>query len=96
MFGTANPSANVSLWTSGGAYALTSRRSDYFWGELYLSNASAPVYAPITNLALLKNGSNPDVTTNAVGSAGCGRMQTRPRPRQSRTRAEKAKIMSGL
>jgi YD repeat-containing protein len=45
----------------------TSRKSDYFRVELSLMNTSAPVWLSITNLAVLANGSNPDIVSNKVG-----------------------------
>ncbi|HEY5910946.1 MAG TPA: RHS repeat-associated core domain-containing protein [Verrucomicrobiae bacterium] len=61
MLGTANASATVTLWGPGGSHATTSRKGDYFWGELLVGNGT---YAPVTNVAVLNNGSNPDIVSS--------------------------------
>ncbi len=68
MFGTANSSATVSLWGSDGSYAPTVRKGQYFEGELWLNNVGGAFYTTITNLAVLNNGSSPDIVTNIAGN----------------------------
>ncbi len=68
MFGTANSSATVTLWGSDGSYAPTVRKGQYFEGELWLNNVGGAFYTTITNLAVLNNGSNPDIVTNNAGN----------------------------
>lgn len=46
----------------------TYRKSDYFRKDLALDNSSAPVYAGITNIAVLNNGTNADTVTNITGN----------------------------
>jgi RHS repeat-associated protein len=66
MLGSANPSSRVALWSANGSYALASRKGDYFWGELSFANNSSALYPIITNLAVLNNGSNPDIVSSST------------------------------
>lgn len=61
VLGSANPNATVTAND-----APTYRKGEYFRGEVAVANGSAPAYITLTNLAVLPNGSNPDITTNAV------------------------------
>jgi RHS repeat-associated protein len=65
--GLANSNATVTLWTSSSLYAPTSRKGQYFWGELAVNNSSA-LWLALTNLAVLKGGWNPDILTNSTGN----------------------------
>jgi RHS repeat-associated protein len=67
VIGTASNLATVTLWGDNGAFSPTSRKGDYFRGELAVTNTANPVWLTITNLAVLNNGSNPDIVTNATG-----------------------------
>ena len=67
--GTANSNAAVTLWSADGSYASTYRRSDYFRAELPVNNSTAALWLTLTNLAVLRNGTNSDILTNAVGNA---------------------------
>lgn len=67
VIGTATNTATVSLWGDNGQYAVTSRKGAYFRGELSVDNNAGPVWLTVTNLAVLQNGSNPDIITNTVG-----------------------------
>ncbi len=67
VIGTASNSATVTLWGDNGAFSATSRKGEYFRGELAATNTSAALWLTITNLAVLNNGSNPDIVTNTVG-----------------------------
>jgi RHS repeat-associated protein len=67
VIGTASNLATVTLWGDNGAFSPTSRKGDYFRGELAVTNTANPVWLTITNLAVLNNGSNPDIVTNAIG-----------------------------
>jgi hypothetical protein len=49
------------------AWILRRRKGDYFRGELGVTNTANPVWLTITNLAVLNNGSNPDLVTNTIG-----------------------------
>jgi len=69
VIGSAKTNATVSLWTPDGYWAQTSRKADYFRGELPLNNATGALWLTITNLAVLNNGTNPDILTNTVGNA---------------------------
>jgi RHS repeat-associated protein len=46
----------------------TERRGDYFWRDVPVNNSSAPAYAAITNIAVLRNGTNADIVTTNIGS----------------------------
>jgi RHS repeat-associated protein len=46
----------------------TYRKGEYYRAELTLGNAAAPVYPSITNLAVLANGTNADITSTNTGS----------------------------
>ena len=67
--GAANSNATVSLWSAEGGYAPTSRKGEYFRGELAVNNSTGAVWLTLTNLAVLTNGNNPDIITNTVGNA---------------------------
>ncbi len=69
VVGSAKTNATVSLWTADGYWAQTSRKADYFRGELALNNATGALWLTITNLAVLNNGTNQDIVTNTVGNA---------------------------
>ena len=45
----------------------TSRRGDYFRGELSVNNSTGAVYLTLTNLAVLQQGTNPDIVTTNSG-----------------------------
>jgi len=68
VLGSANSNATVSLWADTGAWAQTSRKGDYFRGELSFANNNGPVYASVNSVASLTNGSSPDIVTNVAGS----------------------------
>ncbi len=65
--GTANASATVSLWVTDGSAALASRKGEYFRAELPVNNSTGAVWLTLTNLAVLHNGSNPDIVTTSIG-----------------------------
>ncbi|MCW5551781.1 MAG: RHS repeat-associated core domain-containing protein [Verrucomicrobiae bacterium] len=67
ILGTASNNATVTLWGDNGGYSSTSRKGEYFRGELYANNATGAVWLTITNVAVLNNGANPDIVTNTVG-----------------------------
>jgi len=64
--GTANSNATVSLWAADGSYGLGSRKGEYFRAELPVNNSTGAVWLTLTNLAVLTNGSNPDIDTFAA------------------------------
>ncbi|MEI6566156.1 MAG: RHS repeat-associated core domain-containing protein [Verrucomicrobiota bacterium] len=63
VLGTANSQATVTV--NG---TPTHRRGDYFRAEVAVDNSSGPVWQAITNLAVLNNGTSPDIATNVVGN----------------------------
>ena len=65
--GTANQNATVTLWRDDGSYASTQRKGTYFWAELPVDNTSIARWLTLTNLAVLNNGSNPDIVATTVG-----------------------------
>ncbi len=67
VIGSASNTATVTLWGDNGAFSATSRKGDYFRGELGVTNTANPVWLTITNLAVLNNGNNPDIVTNTIG-----------------------------
>jgi RHS repeat-associated protein len=64
--GTANPNATVAVF-GGGAYSAALRNGQYFNAELPLKNVAGPVYATVTNLAVLTNASGPDLLASTTG-----------------------------
>ena len=67
VLGSAHSNATVTLWGDNGQYSPTSRKREYFRGELYAKNATGAVWLTITNVAVLNNGANPDMVTNVTG-----------------------------
>jgi RHS repeat-associated protein len=63
VIGTATNTSTVSV-NDVPAY----RRSDYFRTQLTNDNSSAALYLSLTNLAILNNGTNADITTNITGN----------------------------
>ncbi len=63
VLGSANSNAMVTV-NNRTAY----RRFDYYRAELLMTNLASSVYSSLTNLAVLANGTNADLVTNAVGS----------------------------
>jgi RHS repeat-associated protein len=66
VLGTAKTNATVTLWGDNGAFSATSRKGEYYRGNLAVTNTSA-LWLGITNLAVLNDGSNPDIVTNLMG-----------------------------
>ncbi|MCL4787655.1 MAG: type IV secretion protein Rhs, partial [Verrucomicrobia bacterium] len=48
-------------------YSPTSRKGEYFCGELYANNSTGAVWLTITNVAVLNNGANPDIVASTTG-----------------------------
>ncbi len=67
VLGTASNTATVTLWGDNGQYSPTTRKGEYFRGELYANNTTGAVWLTITNVAVLNNGANPDIVTNQTG-----------------------------
>ncbi len=67
VLGTASNTATVTLWGDNGQYSPTTRKGEYFRGELYANNSTGAVWLTITNVAVLNNGANPDLVTNRTG-----------------------------
>ncbi len=67
VLGTASNNATVTLWGDNGQYSPTTRKGEYFRGELYANNTTGAVWLTITNVAVLNNGANPDIVTNQTG-----------------------------
>jgi RHS repeat-associated protein len=64
--GTANASATVTLWGDDGSYAAAVRQGDYFRAEFSVNNSAGPLWLTLTNLAVLNNGSNPDIVASTT------------------------------
>lgn len=76
--GTAKTNATVSLWTADGFWAQTERHSNYFHGELPANNSIGALWLTITNVAVLRNGTNADIITNVVGNEEIKKNLTTP------------------
>ena len=63
VIGTAANTATVTVNNTP-----TYRRGNFYQTTLSLPNTSAAVWQSVTNLAVLNNGSNPDILTNANGN----------------------------
>ncbi len=63
VLGTAKTNSTVTVNDTP-----TYRKADYFRGELPVTNNVGPIWISLTNLAVLKDGANPDITTNAIGN----------------------------
>ncbi len=64
--GSANSAATVTLWGPVRSHAPTLRKGDYYSGELFLPT-TVPLWASITNMAVLQDSPNPDILTNFSG-----------------------------
>jgi RHS repeat-associated protein len=69
VLGTATNTATVSLWSpeSTALYASTTRKGEYFRGEMPFNNTTGAMWLTITNVAAISNYSTPDIVTNTVG-----------------------------
>jgi RHS repeat-associated protein len=67
ILGEATNASTVTLWADNGAFSPTSRKGDYFRGELTVTNSSA-LWLGITNLAVLNNGTNADIIATNTGN----------------------------
>ncbi len=70
VLGTATNTATVSLWSkeSTALYTSTTRKGDYFRGEMPFNNATGALWLTITNVAALSNYTGADIVTNIAGS----------------------------
>jgi RHS repeat-associated protein len=64
VIGTATNTATVTVNNQA-----SSRKGMYYDVPVVLNNSSGAVWASLTNLAVLNNGSNPDITTNWTANA---------------------------
>jgi len=67
VHGTANSHATVTLWGDNGGYAATSRKGEYFRGEVAADNGMGAVWVTVTNVAVLRGGNSADIVTNITG-----------------------------
>jgi RHS repeat-associated protein len=65
--GSANSNATVTVWADNALYAATSRKGEYFRGELSVNNSTGAMWLTLTNVAVLPNGTNADVLATAAG-----------------------------
>ncbi len=63
IIGTANTNSTVTVNNQA-----TYRKGEYYHAELSITNSGSPVYPSVTNLAVLNDGSNPDIVTNHTGN----------------------------
>jgi hypothetical protein len=80
VLGEANSNATVTLRTqdAGGTpgqpgdppgFFRTIRKNDYFRGEVSFNNSTGAVWMSITNIAVLTNGTCPDIIVTNTGGA---------------------------
>jgi RHS repeat-associated protein len=71
VLGTATNTATVSLWSkdSTALFTPTSRKGNYFRGEMPFNNSTGAIWLTITNVAVLNNGTSADLITNTVGKS---------------------------
>jgi hypothetical protein len=71
VLGTATNTATVSLWSkeSTALFTPTTRKGDYFRGEMPFNNATGALWLTITNVAVLSNSASADIVTNIGGSS---------------------------
>src|SRR5437899_8654833 len=69
VLSSAATNATVSLWADNGSFTSTYRRNDFFRGELSLNNSTGSLWLTITNVGVLRNGTNSDIVTNIIGSS---------------------------
>ncbi len=69
VLGTATNAATVSLWSpqSTDFYTATTRKGDYFRGEMPFNNSTGTMWLTITNVAAISNYTTPDIVTNTIG-----------------------------
>mgnify|MGYP007112009425 CR=1 FL=1 len=70
VLGTATNTATVSLWSQDNLalYTPTTRKGDYFRGEMLVNNNTGALWLTITNVAVLSNYTGADIVTNIAGS----------------------------
>jgi RHS repeat-associated protein len=70
VLGTATNTATVSLWSkdSPALYTPTTRKGDYFRGEMPFTNSTGAMWLTITNVAVLSNYTSADIVTNVLGN----------------------------
>jgi RHS repeat-associated protein len=70
VLGTATNTATVSLWSQDNLalYTPTTRKGDYFRGEMLFNNNTGALWLTITNVAVLSNDTGADIVTNIAGN----------------------------
>jgi len=70
VLGTATNTATVSLWSQDNLalYPPTTRKGDYFRGEMLFNNNTGALWLTITNVAVLSNDTGADIVTNIAGN----------------------------
>ena len=63
MLGSARTNATVTVNDTP-----TYRKGEYFRAEVEAANSAGALWLSLTNLAVLQNGSNPDIVTNTIGN----------------------------
>ena len=64
VIGVATNTATVSVNNQS-----TTRKTNYYRAQLTLNNSAGPVWQSVTNLAVLNQGTNPDIVTNNIANA---------------------------
>ena len=68
VIGSASTNTIVTVWGGDGSFSATSRKDNYYRGELSVDNSTNALWLTVTNVAVIPNGSNPDIVTNAIGN----------------------------
>ena len=63
VLGSANSNATITVNDTP-----TYRKGEYFLAQVEAANGAGALWLSLTNLAVLQNGSNPDIVTNTVGN----------------------------
>jgi RHS repeat-associated protein len=66
ILGSAASNATVTIWTDSNNFVQPYRHGEYFRGQLQFTNSSSSVWASISNVAVLPNGTNADIVS-AIG-----------------------------
>ncbi len=66
ILGAAHSNATVTIWSSNASVmpVVTTRKGEYFRGEVRFTNAAGPVYLGITNIAVLQTPTHDIITTD--------------------------------
>jgi len=66
--GAANASATVTVYSPPTTNPVSYRKEEYYRAEVVITNSAAVAYQPLTNLAVLKQGTNADIVATNIGN----------------------------